>query len=161
MTIKKKILFVCMGNICRSPTAHAVMRHKVAAAQLESSIQIDSAGTHAFHTGETPDPRSRQTAELRGVATDRIHARAIEQDDYYSFDMILAMDNDNLRLIRQAAPSDGSAKIELFLDSALNQGLSEQSEVPDPYYGGPQGFELVFDLVELGCDALLSEILAV
>lgn len=156
----KKLLFVCMGNICRSPTAHAVMRHKVAAAQLEDKILIDSAGTHAYHTGESPDPRTRETAKNRGVASDGIHARAIQENDYYDFDMILAMDNDNLHLIRQRAPKDATADIQLFLESAVQQGLSEQAEVPDPYYGGPQGFELVFDLVDHGCDALLKEILA-
>ena len=156
----KKLLFVCIGNICRSPTAHAVMRHKVKADQLEDKIHIDSAGTHAYHTGETPDPRSCQTAQQRGVGTDDIHARTIQADDYYSFDIILAMDADNLNLIQQGAPKDATAKIQLFLQSANNQGLTKTSEVPDPYYGGAQGFDLVFDLVELGCDALLNEILA-
>ncbi len=148
-----------MGNICRSPTAHAVMRHKVTLAQLEQQIEIDSAGTHAYHTGETPDPRSQETAQKRGVSTADIRARAIHKDDYYNFDIILAMDSDNLDLIQQNAPNDASAKIQLFLESALSQGATQQSQVPDPYYGGAQGFDLVFDLVELGCECLLKDIL--
>jgi len=154
----KKLLFVCMGNICRSPTAHAVMRHKVEQANLSDKLTIDSAGTHAYHTGETPDPRSRDTAKQRGINTDDIYARAIESDDYYNFDLILAMDADNLQLIQQGAPSDASAQVQLFLESAVQQARTTQTEVPDPYYGGAQGFELVFDLVELGCDALLEDL---
>ncbi len=154
-----KLLFVCMGNICRSPTAHAMMRHQVQSRGLADRIEIDSAGTHAYHVGELPDPRSRHTAQARGIGTDNIYARKIQSEDYTEFDFILAMDKQNLDLIQAGAPAHSSARIELFLQAARRADLTEQFEVPDPYYGGDEGFEQVFDLVDLGCDALLNELL--
>lgn len=157
-----KVLFVCMGNICRSPTAHGVMQHKVNQQGLKNRIEIDSAGTHAYHVGEPSDPRSRALAAQRGVDMEYIRARKISVLDYDAFDYVLAMDEDNLELINYYAPESHSAKVNLFLDY-LNQAGVDQTErvVPDPYYGGESGFEHVFDLVDAGCDALIEHILQV
>ncbi len=155
-----KILFVCMGNICRSPTAHAVMQHKVNERGLSNQVLIDSAGTHAYHVGEKSDARSRAKAAERGIDMEMIRARKIAITDHDEFDYILAMDNDNLDLINYYAPDDGGAKVELFLSYANALGTANESIVPDPYYGGSSGFEHVFDLVDKGCDALLDHVLA-
>ncbi len=154
-----KILFVCMGNICRSPTAHGVMQHKILEQGLESQISIDSAGTHAYHVGEKSDVRSRQLAASKGIDMEYIRARKISITDYDEFDYILAMDEDNLELIEYYAPSEYSAKISLFLDFALQTAKVNKAIVPDPYYGGDAGFENVFSLVDVGCDALLEHVL--
>lgn len=156
---KHKILFVCMGNICRSPTAHGVMQHKVSQRNLENDIEIDSAGTHAYHVGEASDARSRAKAMERGVDMDFIRARKISINDYDHYDYILAMDHDNLELIEYYAPDNHSARIALFLSFANSAGELSQQIVPDPYYGGADGFEQVFDLVEQGCDALIEHLL--
>ncbi len=157
---KTKLLFVCMGNICRSPTAHAVMRDKIVSQGLEAEISIDSAGTHAHHIGEAPDSRAQQTAAARGIDTRGLSARKIHTSDYQQFDFIYAMDQHNLDLIQHHQPEVGaSAHVLLFLDSAVRLGLTKQKEVPDPYYGGSKGFDNVFDLVDLGCDAILKELL--
>jgi len=153
-----KILFVCMGNICRSPTAHAVMQHKVNQQGLAKQIEIDSAGTHAYHVGNKSDQRSRSLASTKGVDMEMIRARKISVLDYDEFDYILAMDNDNLDLINYYAPDNHSAKVSLFLRYANAAKSAVESIVPDPYYGGEQGFEDVFSLVELGCDALIDHI---
>jgi len=151
-----------MGNICRSPTAHGVMQHKVNQQGLQKRIEIDSAGTHAYHVGEQSDPRSRALASKRGVDMEYIRARKISVLDYDAFDYILAMDEDNLELINYYAPRNHRAKVSLFLDY-LNQSEAGQTErvVPDPYYGGESGFEHVFELVDAGCDALINHILQV
>lgn len=153
------VLFVCMGNICRSPTAHAVMQHKVDVGQLSSRIEVDSAGTHAYHVGEKSDSRSRILAAQKGVDMESVRARKISINDYDRFDYILAMDDENLALIDYYAPESYTAKIALFLDFANRAGLLEQRTVPDPYYGGDDGFENVFQLVDRGCDALIKHIL--
>ena len=155
-----KVLFVCMGNICRSPTAHAVMQDKVNQRQLDSSIEIDSAGTHAYHVGEQSDARSRALAAQKGVDMDYIKSRKISINDYDHFDYILAMDEDNLDLINYYAPAQFSAKVALFLDYANHSGVAQERIVPDPYYGGDDGFEHVFQLVSVGCDALIEHILS-
>jgi len=157
-----KVLFVCMGNICRSPTAHGVMQHKVNQQGLQKRIEIDSAGTHAYHVGGQSDSRSRALASKRGVDMEYIRARKISVLDYDVFDYILAMDEDNLELINYYAPRNHRAKVSLFLDY-LNQPEAGQTEqvVPDPYYGGESGFEHVFELVDAGCDALINHILQV
>ena len=157
---RTKVLFVCMGNICRSPTAHAVMQYKVNQRQLDSSIEIDSAGTHAYHVGEQSDARSRALAAQSGVDMDTIRSRKISINDYDDFDYILAMDEDNLDLINYYAPAQFSAKVGLFLDYANRQGVAQERIVPDPYYGGGDGFENVFQLVSVGCDALIEHILS-
>lgn len=140
-----KVLFVCMGNICRSPTAHGVFTHLVAQNGTENRFLIDSAGTHAYHVGEQPDARAQQTAKQRGIDLSFIRARKFSVEDFEVFDYILAMDRDNLQILKQACPAEYHYKVSLFLDFAPER--SEQ-DVPDPYYGGQHGFDHVFDLVE-------------
>ena len=154
-----RVLFVCMGNICRSPTAHAVMQHKLEQRKLTRQIKVDSAGTHAFHTGEPSDPRSREYAASRGVDMESIRSRKITEADFNDFDFILGMDHDNMELIRYYAPAEHRAEINLFLAYANQLGEVAENVVPDPYYGGADGFRHVFELVEQGCDSLLSHIL--
>jgi len=154
-----KVLFVCMGNICRSPTAHAVMQHKVNEQGLANRIEIDSSGTHAYHVGEKSDSRSRALAKRKGIDMEYIRARKISIMDYDEFDYILAMDQENLSLIEYYAPQNHSAKVSLFLHYANQAGVTDEAVVPDPYYGGDAGFEHVFDLVDKGCEALIEHIL--
>ena len=154
-----KVLFVCMGNICRSPTAHGVMQHKVVERGLTQRIEIDSSGTHAYHVGEKSDPRSRALATSKGIDMEYIRARKISINDYDEFDYILAMDKENLELIEYYAPQNHSANVGLFLSFANQAGVTVEEVVPDPYYGGDAGFEHVFQLVDLGCDALIDHIL--
>ncbi len=150
-----RVLFVCMGNICRSPTAHAVFRKKVEEAGLADRIEIDSAGTHAYHVGEPPDRRSQQTASRRGIRMHDLRARKVDLGDFYHYDLILAMDEDNLANLLAMKPDDATAEVKLFLrEYAPEHG----HVVPDPYYGGPEGFERVFDMVEAASDRLLEDI---
>ena len=151
-----KVLFVCMGNICRSPTAHGVMQHKVNQRGLQKRFLIDSAGTHAYHVGEKSDPRSRSTANSKGIDMEFIRARKISVLDYDEFDYILAMDQDNFDLINYYAPDNYTADVRMFLDFANQVGTTNEQQVPDPYYGGESGFENVFSLVDKGCDALIN-----
>lgn len=153
-----KILFVCMGNICRSPTAHGVMQHLIETEGKAESISVDSAGTHAYHTGEQSDARSRAKASERGIDMSYIRARKISIRDYDEFDHILAMDEDNLELINYYAPEHHKANVSLFLSFANQSGQTDQRSVPDPYYGGAEGFDNVFNLVEIGCRALLAHL---
>jgi protein-tyrosine phosphatase len=141
---KTSILFVCMGNICRSPTAEGVFRHHVELAGMAESIDVDSAGTHAYHVGEPADRRARAAAERRGISLEGIAARRVDPRDFERFDHILAMDEDNLARLHSESPDEHRHKLRLFLDFAD----SDQREVPDPYYGGDAGFERVLDLVE-------------
>ena len=140
-----KVLFVCMGNICRSPTAEGVFRKVVADAGLSDRIHIESAGTHAYHVDEPPDRRAQAAAERRGFSLVDIRARRISNEDFERFDYIFAMDRDNLQLIKDAAGEQQRTEIHLFLEYATGGRVSE---VPDPYYGGAAGFERVLDLVE-------------
>jgi len=151
------VLFVCLGNICRSPTAEGVFRklHRELAPDL--GIHIDSAGTHAYHIGEAPDPRSQAAARLRGVDISGHRCRQVEVQDFKRFDYVLAMDRENLARLQQLRPKDGRAELKLLLEYAA--GLRSK-EVPDPYYGSRGGFEEVLDLVELGGRGLLAEILS-
>lgn len=149
------ILFVCMGNICRSPTAEGVFRYIVEKEGLDSWIKTDSAGTHAYHVGEQPDRRAQQTARDRGIDLSDLRGRKAVSQDFELFDYILAMDNDNYRLLQQLSTKENNSKLNLFLD--FSKDYSE-TEVPDPYYGGDQGFEHVFDLVESASYGLLEEI---
>jgi len=148
-----------MGNICRSPTAHGVMQHKVNERGLSNRIEIDSSGTHAYHVGEKSDARSRSKAHDKGIDMEFIRARKISINDYDNFDYILAMDEDNLELINYYAPENYQAKVSLFLEYANQEGKCDERVVPDPYYGGEAGFEHVFQLVDIGCDALIEHIL--
>lgn len=141
---KTSVLFVCMGNICRSPTAEGVFRFHVEGAGLTEHIDIDSAGTHAYHVGEPADQRARAAAEKRGMSLEGIRARRVSQEDFERFDYILAMDEDNLARLKDEAPQEHRHKLRLFLEFAD----TGEREVPDPYYGGTAGFERVLDLVE-------------
>lgn len=149
------ILFVCMGNICRSPTAEGVFRHIVQEEGHGDWITTDSAGTHAYHVGEQPDPRAQQTARKRGIELSDLRARKAIKNDFHEFDYVLAMDNDNYSLLEQICPAGHEDKLSLFLD--FSDEYSE-TQVPDPYYGGDQGFEHVFDLVESASRGLLADI---
>jgi protein-tyrosine phosphatase len=146
-----RILFVCMGNICRSPTAEGVMRRLVADAGLDDGVEIDSAGTGGWHAGEPPDARATTAARQRGV-TLQGGARQVRPDDFERFDLIVAMDRENLRELRALAPDD-DAREKLRL-------LVADRDVPDPYYGGDRGFETVLDMVGAGCRELLDELRA-
>ena len=144
-----------MGNICRSPTAHGVFEHLVQRQNLQHSIKVDSAGTHAYHVGEAPDGRAQETARVRGFDISSLRARKIHADDFKNYDYILAMDNDNYGLLDQACPMEYKDKLFMFLSFAPQQAITE---VPDPYYGGDKGFEQVFDLVEIASKGLLEHI---
>ena len=146
------VLFVCMGNICRSPTSEGVFRHYVEKAGLADRISVDSAGTHAYHVGESPDRRAIAAAERRGIALTGIQARRVSEEDFEQFDHVIAMDEDNHARLLDMAPDEHRAKVSLFLSFAA----SEESEVPDPYYGGGAGFEHVLDLVEEASRGLLE-----
>lgn len=149
------VLFVCMGNICRSPTAEGVFRKHVIDAGLGDRVIVDSAGTHAYHSGEPPDRRAIAAAERRGYSLQGITARRVRDSDFAEFDYILAMDEYNLVALREAAAPSSHEKVRLFLEfTATTQVL----EVPDPYYGGSSGFERVLDLVEDASQALLDSI---
>ncbi|MBD3609276.1 MAG: low molecular weight phosphotyrosine protein phosphatase [Gammaproteobacteria bacterium] len=152
---KIKVLFCCMGNICRSPTAHGVFEHLVNQHQLADMIEIDSAGTHAYHVGESPDRRSQSTANKRGYDLGYIRARKVEAEDFHAFDYVLAMDHENYRNLTQICPAEMNNKLRMFLDFAQN---FDEREVPDPYYGGANGFEHVLDLIEDASEGLLNNI---
>ena len=152
MKQKVSVLFVCMGNICRSPTAEGVFRHMAEQAGVADHVEIDSAGTHAYHINEPPDRRAQAAAERRGISMSDIRARRVQADDFQRFDYIIAMDRDNLALLTEWSDAEHHDKIQLFLDYASTQ----QDEVPDPYYGGAAGFERVLDLVEDASRGLLA-----
>ncbi|HEY8026043.1 MAG TPA: low molecular weight protein-tyrosine-phosphatase [Burkholderiaceae bacterium] len=152
---KTRILFVCMGNICRSPTADGVMRKLVVDAGLQHMIEVDSAGTHGYHTGAPPDARSQAAALSRGYDLAPLRARHVEERDFEAFDLLLAMDNDNLDYLKRRCPSHLKGKLRLMMDFAQN---SSASEVPDPYYEGSQGFEIVLDYIEDACAGLLDKL---
>lgn len=146
-----RVLFVCLGNICRSPTAEAVLRHMAALRQL--SIEIDSAGTAAYHIGKSPDSRSQQAALKRGISMVGLSARQAKPEDFYEFDYIFAMDQSNYENLMDIKPKHSKAELSLFLREFGTMG---QSDVPDPYYGGGDGFELVLDLLEDACEQFLK-----
>ena len=152
---KVKVLFVCMGNICRSPTAHGVFEQLVNLEKLADYIEIDSAGTHSYHIGEQPDHRSQQTAIGRGIDLSYIRSRQVKASDFSYYDYILAMDNHNYELLEQGCPQQYKNKLSLFLNYASDSSIKE---VPDPYYGGANGFDDVFDMVAGASRGLLDEI---
>jgi protein-tyrosine phosphatase len=152
-----KILFVCLGNICRSPTAEIVFREIVTREAPELPIEVDSAGTAAYHVGAPPDSRTRQAALRRGYDMSALRARVVEAQDFSRFDLILAMDRQNLDSLRRHAPAVARERIRLFLEFAPE---TDTTEVPDPYYGGPNGFEEVLDLVEAAAKGLLQHLRA-
>ena len=150
------VLFVCMGNICRSPTAHAVFRQQVLAAGLSEQVEIDSAGTHAYHTGNPADARAQATAHQRGIEMADLRARQVSAADFTQFDYIVAMDNDNMRLLQASCPEGEQRRLSLMLEWATGWG----DEVPDPYYGGDAGFEHVFVMLTDACGSLLAAIVS-
>ena len=150
-----KILFVCLGNICRSPSAEAVLRAVATREAPELEIEVDSAGTAGYHIGDAPDSRSQAAALRRGYDMAPLRARIVETADFERFDLILAMDTQNLEVLRKRAPAGYRERVRLFLEFAPDCGLDE---VPDPYYGGPAGFEHVLDLVEEASRGLLTHL---
>jgi len=150
--MKTKVLMVCMGNICRSPTGEAVLKAK--AKQRGIDIEVDSAGTIGYHQGNPPDPRAKEAGENRGYSFKGIRARKVMVDDFDHFDFILAADRDNLADLLAQCPSHLQHKVKLF----LNYADADYDEIPDLYYGGDQGFELVLDLVEQASDNLLDSL---
>ena len=149
-----KVLFVCMGNICRSPTAEGVFRQKMIDAGLQDRIEIDSAGTHAYHVGNSPDRRSQQAALKRGFDLSDQRARRVADTDFVEFDYVIAMDSSNYQDLMAKCPAGYEDRVQMF----LSYGSSSQIDVPDPYYGGGRGFEIVLDLIEDAADGLLSHI---
>ncbi len=150
----QRVLFVCLGNICRSPLAEGVFRHLVAERGLEDRIEIDSAGTGGWHVGEGPDPRSLEVAARNGVSLDGQAARRIEATDLGDFHWIVAMDADNERDLRRLAQDEADVQIHRLRDFDPEGA----GDVPDPYYGGPQGFDTVYAMVERSCRALLDRV---
>jgi len=148
------VLFVCTGNICRSPTAEAVFKHCVREAGLAGRIASDSAGTHDYHVGQPPDPRTQAAAKQRGYDLGELRARRLRREDFERFDYVLAMDEANLRLLERLCPREHAHKLKLLLDF----DAGSQREVPDPYYGGPEDFERVLDLVEAAAQGLLRHL---
>ncbi len=153
--MKVKVLFVCMGNICRSPTAEAVFRHYVERAGLTERILIDSAGTHDYHIGEAPDARTQRAARQRGYDMSKLRGRQVEAGDFERFDYVLAMDEANLAILQRLRPANAQSHLGLFLEFAERHA---EREVPDPYFGGAEGFERVLDMVEDAANGLLLHI---
>lgn len=154
---RMRVLMVCMGNICRSPTAHGVLEKLVADAGWADYIAVDSAGTHGYHVGEPPDERAQQHAARRGYDLSAQRARALRREDFAHFDLVLVMDAANERAARALCPSDRTSRLRRLTDFCRTHSASE---VPDPYYGGAQGFEEVLDLVEDACHGLLAALQA-
>ena len=150
-----KVLFICMGNICRSPTAEAVFRHYVESAGMSADILIDSAGTHDYHIGDKPDARAQHAARQRGYDMSELRGRQVGEDDFRQFDYVLAMDSANLAILQQIAPPDSNTRARLLLEFSRHH---RERDVPDPYYGGADGFERVLDMVEDAAQGLLEEI---
>jgi protein-tyrosine phosphatase len=149
-----KVLFVCLGNICRSPTAEGVFRRALERAGWQDRVVVDSCGVGRWHLGNAPDPRAQAAAEQRGIDISGLRARQLQAQDFTEFDYVLGMDRDNLRAMLAMKPTHANAHVGLFLDFA---DLAE-SEVPDPYYGGDEGFERVFNLLETAAEGLVAHI---
>ena len=149
------ILFVCMGNLCRSPTAEAAFRHYVAEARMGSNFVIDSAGTHVSHNGDPPDERAQRFALKRGYDLSKLRTRQLTQEDFARFDYLLAMDDKNLAAMTRASPAEHANKFSLLMTYGAR---GEAIGVPDPYYGGAQGFERVLDMVEDAAQGFLRHI---
>jgi protein-tyrosine phosphatase len=146
-----------MGNICRSPTAEAVFRHQVERAGLTPQIECDSAGTHDVNLGKAPDGRAQAAAARRGIQLKRRPGRQINAVDFERFDLILAMDSDNLALLRERCPADKAGRVKRLMDFARRE---QDLDIPDPYFGNAKAFELVLDMIEEGCEALLEHVRA-
>ncbi len=156
-TAKVRVLFVCTGNICRSPTAEGVFRAMVEAVGLADAVEVDSAGTSGHHAGEPPDARSQQAALARGIDLSGQRARQLRTDDFDRFDFVVGMDRGHQRELLELCPKSESHRIRLFLDHAPQVATLD---VPDPYYGGLGGFDHVLDLIEAGAAGLLQEVRA-
>lgn len=154
-----RVLMVCMGNICRSPTAEAVLRQKLGAAGLGEAVEVDSAGTHGYHAGERPDGRATRHGAQRGYDLASLRARQVTPEDFRRFDLILAMDAENLQGLERVRPPDATAEVGLLMVHATDP-LRPRGEgvVPDPYYGPAGGFDHVLDLVEHACDGVVAHV---
>lgn len=152
---KLKVLFVCLGNICRSPTAEGVFKTYLQQAGLAGQVTTDSAGTADWHTGKAPDSRTVKAAATRGYDLSVLRARQAQAEDFHRFDLVLAMDRSNLENLQAIQPEDGTAELALYLPYC---GVTSTSEVPDPYYGGAEGFEHVLDLLEQASESLLQRV---
>jgi protein-tyrosine phosphatase len=153
--VRMKILFVCLGNICRSPTAEAVFRMIAEREAPELALEVDSAGTAGYHVGDPPDRRTQAAAARRGYDLSALRARIVEPADFERFDLLLAMDRENLAVLKRRSPANARSQLRLFLEYAPQVGTAE---VPDPYYGGANGFEEVLDLVEAASRGLLQHL---
>ena len=152
-----RVLFVCTGNICRSPSAEGVFRHYVAKAGLSDRVQTDSAGTHDFHVGDTPDPRAQKAATQRGYDLSRMYGRQVIRRDFIEFDYVLAMDQLNMKQLARLAPPEHAHKLRLFMEFAYGSSVSE---IPDPYHGSAEDFEKVLDMLEAAAEGLLDHVRA-
>jgi protein-tyrosine phosphatase len=149
-----RVLFVCLGNICRSPTAEGVLRHQLQAAGLDRRVEVASAGTGDWHVGKPPDRRAQQAAAARGYDLSALRGQQVSVGDFHEYDLILAMDESNLSDLKRLQPAGGKAEVDLF----LRRYQAVVDEVPDPYYGGDDGFSEVLDLIEHGCRGLVREL---
>ena len=149
------VLFVCTGNICRSPSAEAIFRKLAADSGMSQTVTADSAGTHGYHVGEPPDPRAQKAAAKRGYDLSALRARTIEDADFQRFDLILAMDQEHYAILTRIAGSAADHQVKLMMSYAR---LFKELDVPDPYYGGPQGFERVLDMLEDAAKGLLESL---
>ncbi|MFP4648187.1 MAG: low molecular weight protein-tyrosine-phosphatase [Halorhodospira sp.] len=152
---KIRILLVCMGNICRSPTAEGVLRERLRQHGLEGQVELDSAGTHSFHIGKAPDRRAQEAAQRRGINISDLRARQVDRHDVEYFDLILAMDEENLDYLRADCSPKHTRKIGMLLDYAPQR---PEREVPDPYFGGERGFEHVLDLIQEAAEGLIDSL---
>lgn len=152
---KVKVLFVCMGNICRSPTAEGVFRKLVVEEGLHETVEIDSAGTHDYHVGEPPDRRAQEAARRRGIDLSSLRGRQAIREDFVRFDYVLAMDRENYQNLLEICPEGQEHKLQLFLEFAPHR---PEREVPDPYFGGTSGFDRVLDMVEEAARGLLEDV---
>lgn len=153
LAMNTRVLFVCMGNICRSPMAEGVFRHLVRQSGLDEVVRVASAGTHAFHLGEAPDKRAQEAVIRRGYDIADLRASKVREDDFEDFDMILAMDWENLAQLQQLAPKAAHHKLQLLMRFASEH---ETATIADPYYGNAQGFEQALDYIEDACAGLLE-----
>lgn len=150
-----RVLMVCMGNICRSPTAEIVVRSYIKNNGMGNKVEVDSAGTHGYHVGEAPDPRTQRAALVRGYEMTQLRARKVAHQDLDYFDLVLAMDKNNLDNLQRMALPEQLPKLQLFMDYARN---FDEQEVPDPYYGLGHGFDQVLDMIEDAADGLTQDI---
>mgnify|MGYP005846924079 CR=1 FL=1 len=155
MSNRVRVLFVCLGNICRSPTAEGVFRHQLERHGLAAHVEVDSCGTGSWHIGKAPDERSRQAAASRGIDIGHLRARQFRPEDLEAFDYVLTMDRQNLADVRDIWHQQGGTEPRLFLDFLTHQN---EDEVPDPYYGGDDGFERVLDMITEASEGLLADI---